>query len=144
MSLIGKASADDAPAILALVESMDLPTAGVSNVFGSFLVSRDGDAVTGCIGLESYGEVGLLRSLVVRSSERGTGTGGRLVDELLKLARDRGVKDLYLLTTTAEDYFPRFGFEVVDKAGADPRLQDSKEFQGACPETAVCMKRRLA
>ena len=50
---------------------------------------------------------------------------------------------MYLLTTTAEDYFPRFGFEVIDRSEADERLKESAEFRGACPDSAVCMRLSL-
>jgi amino-acid N-acetyltransferase len=49
----------------------------------------------------------------------------------------------HLLTTTAERYFPRFGFEVIPRAEADPKLEASEELRGACPSTAVLMRRRL-
>jgi len=142
MSSIERATAADGEAILELLASLELPSAGVDEVEGSFLVARSGATIVGCIGLEIYGDIGLLRSLAVRPSEQGTGTGRRLVEELLAVAPSRGVGDVYLLTTTAERYFPRFGFELIERSNADVRLRDSEELKGACPDTAVCMVRR--
>jgi N-acetylglutamate synthase-like GNAT family acetyltransferase len=116
----------------------------VEEHFGSFLVARDGRGLLfGCIGLETYGKVGLLRSLAVESARRGEGVGNGLVEELFASARSRGIETLYLLTTTAERYFPRFGFEVIPRAEADVKLAASEELRGACPATAVLMRRRL-
>lgn len=69
--------------------------------------------------------------------------GKLLVERLLETARARGVSAMYLLTTTADKYFPRFGFEPIPRDQADSRLQASEEFLGACPDAAVCMWRRL-
>ena len=133
----------DLPAVLALLTSADLPTAGVSDHLEEFLVARDGERLLGCIGLEAYEDVGLLRSLVVHREARGTGTGEKLVYGLLDGARERGISEMYLLTTTAERYFPRFGFEIIARDEVDSRLNDSEELRGACPDTAVCMRLRL-
>lgn len=128
--------------ILELLEEADLPVAGVTHA-ESFLVAREQERLIGCIGLEVYGDVGLLRSLVVRPETRGSGLGKLLVEQLLETARARGVSTMYLLTTTADEYFPRFGFEPIPRDQADSRLQASEEFRGACPDAAVCMWRRL-
>ena len=126
-----------------MLEAAELPTAGVREHLADFWVARDGQTIVGCVGLESYGDVALLRSLVVEATTRTRGLGNRLVGHLLEHARSRQVRELYLLTTTAEDYFPRFGFERIDRWAADERLQLSEEFRGACPDSAVCMRYQL-
>ena len=95
--------------VLALLRTCDLPVDGVEENLESFLVARENEALVGTIGLERYGDVGLLRSLAVASSGRGHGLGGRLVKMLLGYAKERGVTTIYLLTETAEAFFPRFG-----------------------------------
>ncbi len=139
---IETANRSELPRILELLEEADLPVAGVDRA-ESFLVAREQERLVGCIGLEIYGDVGLLRSLVVRPDTRGGGLGKLLVERLLETARVRGVSVLYLLTTTADEYFPRFGFEPIPRDQADSRLQASEELRGACPDSAVCMWRRL-
>jgi len=132
------------PKVLELLDEADLPAAGVEEHLDSLFVVRDEGALVGCVGMEVYGDVGLLRSLAVRPSTRGSGVGTLLVEALFERARRRGLRALYLLTTTAEDYFPRFGFEVIAREDADPRLHASEEFRGACPDSATCMVRRLS
>lgn len=141
-SVIEAAKREELPRILELLEEADLPVAGVDDV-ESFLVAREEEGVVGCIGLEAYDDVALLRSLVVRAQTRGSGLGRLLVERLLELASERGVRSVYLLTTTADEYFPRFGFERIPREEADPRLQASQEFRGACPDSAVCMRKRV-
>jgi amino-acid N-acetyltransferase len=137
---IRTAQRQELPEVLALLKDAGLPGEGVAEHFGSFLVARDSDGLVGAIGLECYRDVGLLRSLVVRPSKRGRGWGARLVNHLLSLARDNEVSTVYLLTTTADGFFPRFGFTPITRDDLDARLEVSAELQGACPETAVIMR----
>lgn len=143
MITIAPARPDELPDILTLLERSQLPADGVEEHSDTFFVARKDGELSGCIGLEAYGDAGLLRSLAVSTESRGEGVGGRLVERLLDEARERGITALYLLTTTADRYFPRFGFEIISRDQVDRRLSASEELQGACPDTAVCMQVRL-
>jgi len=126
--------------LLALLEECQLPREGVAEHLEGFLVARDDRGFLGVVGLERYDNVGLLRSLAVSPRARGRGVGSSLVEALIAGARERKIATLYLLTDTAEDFFPRFGFERIPRASLDARLAASAELQGACPETAVAMR----
>ena len=69
--------------------------------------------------------------------------GRKLIEQLLERAEEAGVDELYLLTTTAEKYFPRFGFTRTTRAAVPDAVKASAEFRGACPDTAVVMTRRV-
>ena len=56
----------DYPAVIALLEAAGLPTAGVPQTLGDFLVADARDGLAGAVGLERYGSAALLRSAVVR------------------------------------------------------------------------------
>ncbi len=142
--VIRPATPSDAPAVRALLTGAKLPLDGVPDDLRGFLVATHGAEVVGTIGLEPYGEAALLRSAGVRESERGTGIGEALVTSLLARAKSNGVHTLVLLTTTAERWFPRFGFVEIAREEAPPALYASAEFRGACPATAVVMRRELA
>ena len=137
------ASARDYGPVVGLLQAADLPTAGLSPALPDFLVAEDGGRVVGAVGLEVYGEAALLRSAVVDASHRGSGLGRELVTRLLRRAGTRGVREVYLLTTTAERYFPRFGFAVVAREAVAPVVRASEEFKGACPDSAVAMRMAL-
>jgi amino-acid N-acetyltransferase len=51
---------------------------------------------------------------------------------------------VFLLTTTAERFFPRFGFEEIARDEVPASVQASVEFQSACPASAIVMRKRLA
>ena len=140
---IRRARNSDLPAVESLLSASDLPTDGVRDNFSGFVVADDNGAIAGAIGLENYGSVALLRSAVVAPDHRGTGVGRKLVEQLLERAEEAGVDELYLLTTTAEKYFPRFGFKRTSRATVPDAVKASAEFRGACPDTAVVMTRPL-
>jgi amino-acid N-acetyltransferase len=140
---IRSATNSDLPAVERLLAASDLPTDGVRENFSSFVVADDDGAITGAIGLENYGSVALLRSAVVAPDHRGSGVGRRLVEQLLERAEEAGIDELYLLTTTAEKYFPRFGFTRTSRAAVPDAVKSSAEFRGACPDTAVVMSRPI-
>lgn len=136
-------TAGDLRAVEQLLVTSGLPVGGVDENFGDFIVAENDTGIAGVIGLEKYGSVALLRSAAVTPESRGSGVGGTLVKTILERARVQGVREVYLLTTTAADYFPRFGFTEMPRSNAPGELGASREFQGACPATAVLMKRSL-
>lgn len=133
----------DYPAVRTLLEASGLPLEGLDPALGSALVAHSGGRLVGCVALESFGEAALLRSLAVAPEARGQGLGERLTADILALAAGAGVRDVYLLTETAADYFPRFGFSPRDRASAPPALQASAEFRTACPASARMLHARL-
>jgi amino-acid N-acetyltransferase len=133
----------DLVAVTELLSASGLPLDGVEDNFDDFIVAEEERGITGVIGIERYGSAALLRSAAVFPNARGSGVGGRLVEEILERATGQGVREIYLLTTTAEEYFPRFGFTRSSRAQVPEAVRASREFQGACPDTAVVMKRIL-
>jgi amino-acid N-acetyltransferase len=133
----------DLPAVLELLGQAQLPVVGVADSPEHFLVAESDSKVVGVVGLELYGESALLRSAAVVESWRGSGVGRVLVERALDVARERGIEDVYLLTTTAEEYFPRFGFAGVDRESVSPGVKASVEFREACPASAKVMRKCL-
>jgi phosphinothricin acetyltransferase len=126
----------DLPAVLELLARYNLPPDGLSDHLATTLVARDGGAVVGSAALELYSAAALLRSVAVAEPLRGQGLGQRLTHAALELARRRDVRSVYLLTETAGDFFPRFGFRPTTRTAVDPAVQQSAEFAGACPASA--------
>jgi amino-acid N-acetyltransferase len=139
---IRNATTKDLSAVESLLSTSDLPVDGVRENFSTFIIAEAGGAVAGAIGLEKFGSVALLRSAVVSPDNRGSGVGTRLVEHIVQRAEEEGIEELYLLTTTAEKYFPRFGFTLTTRDAVPAAVKASAEFHGACPDTAVVMTRR--
>ena len=64
-------------------------------------------------------------------------------DDGTAAAQACGAHDLVLLTSTADAWFPRFGFERISRDAAPASLHASEEFRGACPASAVVMRLRF-
>jgi N-acetylglutamate synthase-like GNAT family acetyltransferase len=142
--VIRDAAPADLEAIRALLTSLKLPVDGVAEHLGRFMVLELDGRFAGTAGLEVYGERGLLRSLAVAPSRQGVGFGQYLYEAVVDRARELGVRELFLLTETAERFFRHNGFAVVPRAAAGPELNGSVEFRAACPASAVCMRLRLS
>lgn len=142
--IVRRARAEDRPRVEALLAAESLPLDGLAEHFGNYLVAVTARGVAGAIGLERYGNVGLLRSAVVSPDERGRGVGELLTARLLQNAGAAGVTRVYLLTTTAQPFFERFGFRAVPRTALPAALGASEELKGACPDTAVSMACELA
>ena len=91
----------DFAGVVRLLTAADLPTAGLEPSLPDFLVAEESGRVVGAVGLEVYGDYALLRSAVVEAGRRGSGVGVDLIESLLRRAGTRGVREIYLLTTTA-------------------------------------------
>ena len=137
--IISGAREADIPVIKRLLLANKLPTEGVSDHWKTFIVARDDAAVVGCGGAEAYKNAALIRSVAVAGSHRRRGIGRRIVRQLLDRLASRGLREFYLLTTTAQAYFAKRGFKPIDRDEIPPQLLASAEFKGACPDTAVCM-----
>ena len=133
----------DLPVVLELLRRADLPAEGVAEHFRNFVVVRDDACVVAAAGLEVCGEDGLLRSVVVDPAFRGSGLGGVLLEGAKDLARRSELKDLYLLTTTAREYFKGHGFADCPRELAPAGIRESWEFRTGCPSSSAFMKRSL-
>lgn len=140
---VRRATSADYRAVVGLLKAAGLPAAGVPATLADFYVAEDQGRIVGAVGLELYGPDALLRSAVVDPAARGTRVGQALVERILGHAREHGVQAVYLLTTTAERYFPRFGFDRIDRGEVPEGVKLSVEFQGACPESAVAMRTNM-
>lgn len=133
----------DLPSIVSLLERGHLPLAGIEAHVEAALVAREGARIVGCAAVELYDDAGLLRSVAVDPSSRGQGLGIRLTEAALALARQRGAQTMYLLTETAAEFFPRFGFRAIARDQVATAVRQSAEFTGACPDTAQAMMAEL-
>ena len=138
------AVADDLPAIVALLAGCGLPTGDFAGRLpGSFLVAQAGTTLVGTIGLETLGDIALLRSLAVLPQWRGQAIATRLVAHWEEAARATGIAALYLLTTTAADYFLRRGYAYVARDAVPPQVAGHAQFRSLCPASAKCLRLSL-
>ena len=134
----------DLPAIRSLLGQAGLPHRDLEEGHAArFWIVREDDRLIGAVGLETYGHSGLLRSLVVAPEARQSGIGRKLVDELEIAARSNGLRQLLLLTQTAERFFAHRGYTVIDRGKAPDEVRSAAEFRTLCPASATCMSKSL-
>lgn len=138
------AGIQDLPRVEKLLTESNLPLDGVKESLQDFVVAEAQGDIVGVAGLEICRNDALLRSVAVRPEWRSKGVGRALVNRAIAEAESRGLRAMYLLTTTAEHYFPSFGFAKVDRAAIPEPVRATTEFTSACPASAVAMARQLA
>lgn len=129
---------------LALLQAQGLPVSDITDehLEHFFFVGSDGSP-TGLVGLELYGTEALLRSLVVVEDARCQGLGSTLMDHAEQYAASKSVRSIYLLTTTAEAFFNRLGYERIERSQAPPSIERTPEFAGLCPASSAFMTKRI-
>lgn len=138
-------SVTDVSEIRALLAACDLPVADVDPSDSmQFFGCRADSELVGVVGLEIHGTAALLRSLAVAPAHRNYRLGSALVSHAEARAESLGVQSLYLLTTSAQDYFAKLGYSPASRAEAPPGITATAQFRGLCPATAVFMSKRLA
>ena len=138
------AAPTDLGAVERLLTASGLPLDGVAETLDTFVVAEAGSELVGVAGLEICCDDALLRSVAVRPEWRSHGVGRALVTRVIADAEARGLRAMYLLTTSAERYFPSFGFETISREQVPDEIRGTVEFREACPASATVMCRHCA
>jgi len=121
----------------------DLQPDELAGFLVAFRAIGDREEIVGLIGLQRFAEIGLLRSLVVAESMRGSGLGTRLLRALESAAAAFGIRELWLLTNDAQAYFERLAYEIRLREDAPAPIRETRQFGALCPATATLMSREL-
>ncbi|MCC7053175.1 MAG: GNAT family N-acetyltransferase [Gemmatimonadaceae bacterium] len=141
---IERAEVDDLGAVVELLRGVGLPVDDVAYHIEAFVLAREDGQVVGTSAIEVHGDAVLLRSVAVAPSHRGRGIADVLMAESEAMAVIEGARHLYLLTTTAADYFAVRGFEIVTREVAGAAIGEAMQFRSLCPASATCMRRAVA
>ncbi len=128
----------------ALLQSCDLPFEDCAEHIDEFVGHRDGGSLCAIGGMQHMGPIGLLRSIAVRPDKRGRGLARDITHELLERARVSGVKEVYLLTESAGQYFRDYGFYTVDRNKLPSAIKSTRQFESLCPSSAQAMRLDLS
>ncbi len=125
-----------------LLENNKLPTSDLDEDKLLYLLWDEGKVI-GTGGLEIFNDCGLLRSISITPAVQGKGHGKFITARMEKFASDSGLLCMYLLTTTAKDFFEKAGYSEVNREDVPDSIRQSSEFSAVCPSTAVVMKKTL-
>jgi amino-acid N-acetyltransferase len=127
-----------------LLESVALPSSDLTEQhLEHFLYCGPSDELTGLVGLEIYGPHALLRSLAVAPTARSAGVGSALLSRAEAHARANAVRELYLLTTTAQAFFEARGYRLTSREGCPTAIRASSEFSSLCPASSALLLKHL-
>ena len=130
--------------VIELLAAEKLPVEDLQESLADFIVAIEDAAIIGVAGLEVYGNYGLLRSLAVRPDHRGKGIAGKLLQRIEAIAALKPLKELYLLTETAPDYFGLKGYQKITRPEVPAGVMESSEFSHVCPVSAIVMKKAIS
>ncbi len=129
--------------VLTLLTLANLPTLDIGENVELFSLETNGNII-GTAGLEVIGNIGLLRSVSVLESQKGKGYGRLITENLEEYAKTQNIKELYLLTTTAKEFFEKkCNYEVIERINVPTEIQNSQQFASVCPSSAVVMRKVL-
>ena len=135
-------TACDLGEVKTLLATCRLPTEDIGRD-AVFMAARRREQLCGVAGFERFGEVALLRSVAVHPTWRRKGIARALCEAIMHEARQRGVQQLFLLTTDADRFFARLGFAAIDRAALPDEVRATAQFRELCPQTAIAMARML-
>lgn len=130
--------------VLSLLKNNKLPFQDIkleNNLFVSY--QNEQGKVIGSGGLEFYSHYALLRSVAVDETQRGKAFGKKIVSDLIDRAKNKSVREIYLLTETAHDFFLKRGFIDITRENVPAEVKASSEFASVCPVSAACMVYRF-
>jgi UDP-N-acetylmuramate: L-alanyl-gamma-D-glutamyl-meso-diaminopimelate ligase len=138
-------TAEDIPGVRALLHNVGLSQRGIPEDVSELWIIRGADReVVGCVALELYGDVGLLRSLAVHPERRGEGLGWMLAEMVQVRVRQRGLQQVCLLTEQASDFFAeKFGFKPTERESLPAEIKLSAEYLSHTTQRAVAMRLML-
>jgi N-acetylglutamate synthase-like GNAT family acetyltransferase len=130
-------------ALEAALAKAALPTADIEVPGRLFWRFETADELpVGFGGLEPYGDDALLRSVVTLPPARGRGIGAAIVAALELEAQLHRCRSLWVITTSAAEFFARLGYARCDRTAVPAVIAATTEFSALCPASAdVLMKR---
>ena len=143
MTTIAPVSTNTHATAIQLLQNVNLPVDDINDHIAFYTLSEN-DEIIGTIGMEYDNTSALLRSLSVQENKRGKGYGDKLVQFIEDEAKRKGVQTMFLLTTTAADFFAKKAYSVINRQEVPAFIQQTSEFSSICPSSATVMKKELA
>lgn len=130
--------------LIKLLEKENLPTSDIElNEIKRFFGVYINNNIIGAVGLEIYKDTSLLRSLVINSSYRGKGLGKKLIYFAEDFVKEKKIKNIFLLTSTAEKFFLNQNYKIIERSEAPKDIKSTSQFSSLCPSSSSFMMKNL-
>jgi amino-acid N-acetyltransferase len=136
------ASQNSFTAAIDLLKKNNLPTEDIDAGTQLFVV-EESDKVIATVAVEYDYDNALLRSLSVSQEKRKSGIGAELVSFIEDYVQKQGVQNIFLLTTTAADFFSKRGYKTIDRSNVPDFIKNTKEYSVICASSSTLMKKKL-
>ncbi|WP_221567312.1 GNAT family N-acetyltransferase [Alkalihalobacillus sp. TS-13] len=137
------AETNDAPSIKKFVAQAGLSNEGIEECIQTFIIlETDKKKMAGTVGLERFGESGLIRSLVLDKEYSSEELLLRLLTAIIRLADQQGIKTVYLLTKVTSIFYT-LGFMEVPYGKVPESLLESAHLQQYDKDQIAIMKHSL-
>lgn len=130
--------------VIDLLAQNNLPTSDLDDGKHLYALLDEQRQLVGTGGLEFIGNAALLRSVSVKKELQGKGLGKQISHQLEKIASSKGIDAIYLLTTTAKDFFSREAYDVIERDSVPGAIKATSEFTSVCPSSAIVMRKIIA
>lgn len=146
MLLIRPAGPDDLPGALEMLGAAQRACVGVRENWENYVVlaDRGSSEIHGLSGVELHGTAGVIRSVVVAPSARNHGYGRRLIEEVASSASLKGVRDLFLITCQAGQFYRQLSFQSLSRSQCPSEILRSPSFAFATTADPTVMYRATA
>ncbi|MBP9796227.1 MAG: GNAT family N-acetyltransferase [Chitinophagales bacterium] len=126
-----------------LLKNSGLPFEDINKHLKDFLCLMNNEEIIAVGGLEIYDDVALLRSLAVVEGKRNQGLGQLVYSALIEHAKSKNIKQIYLLTETAEKFFLKNGFIKVERNKIPETIKNTYEYKVLCAESAIVLMKNI-
>jgi amino-acid N-acetyltransferase len=138
----------DLPAIMEMLEGAGLYAGGLDEHVQRFLVAERPDApenerLAGMVGMEVYGQSGLLRSFVVERKAWNPDLGLAMFGAAMALAKRLQLQDLFLLSRSVHPLFLAMGFQPVEWDEAPREMRESEHFRQVRADAGTLMRLQM-
>lgn len=130
-------------AVKELLQLSNLPYSDISEAPVHFFGIKENNKLVAIGALEIYGINAILRSLAVHQTHQNHGYGKQMVRFLENKAIEKGIKNLFLLTSTAADFFKKLAYLPQQRDLCPPEILSSSQFRDICPQSASCLFKKL-
>ena len=134
----------DLPALTQALQEAGLPADDISLPDRIFYVFQLAGEHIGYAGIEVHGSTALLRSVVIAAQQRRHGLGSLVIKEMERLAHERHIQSLHLLTTNQAPFFQRIGYALTPRELAPAEIAGTSQFKSLCPSSASYLRKTLA
>jgi N-acetylglutamate synthase-like GNAT family acetyltransferase len=130
-TMIRMATEQDLPNLVNFLEKANLGTEGVKETVEYFLLMEDENgSLRATLGVEPFGENGLLRSLVISAGMKENEIL-TLFEQILRLTKEKNLSNLFLATNkhTSVPFFEMLGFSTIEEEDLPEDLYQSEHIK---------------